>query len=100
MTNCGYGKLGESNLTDFELFDLCYEILLTSKTSLSSSDLTKVLKSDYGKDIPVRRISMKLISDPRFMKKYEASKYGRFNVLMWEIRSGAKNVLKGATTWK
>lgn len=46
MTHCGYGKLGEGNLTDIELFDLCYEILLTAKVGLSSTELSKILKAD------------------------------------------------------
>ena len=90
MTNCGYGKLGKNNLTDLELFDLCYEILLVSKADLSSSEISKILKSDYGKDIPSRRISMNLNSDPRFVRAYKLSDYNQ-NILIWSTRLGAKN---------
>jgi hypothetical protein len=88
LTHCGYGKLGKGNLTDTELYDLCYKILGLNPMGLTSRKLSTIIHTKYHKTIPVRRISMNLNSDSRFIKGYSLKETGRQDTLIWKAKVG------------
>jgi hypothetical protein len=63
MTECGQHKLADNGTTTPELKQLCERILRDYGVPLMAVELVSILKSDYGKDVPTRRLANILLDD-------------------------------------